>query len=177
LPQIKPEGFIKNKAHAPVNIKFINGLIKMFVINLDNGLLYVNSEILGKWKKTLNEINDVAIKNLENKPEKEIIAYCLQSKVKDSVVCCNIRGNEFTASLVACPKKLLAIAQKNGLQLDKLTMGIPSREEIILLEPNAKIEIIQKMIDEAYNKAVYKVSNKLFELSSSGNIKELEETK
>ncbi len=177
LPFVKPREFLKNKKdELYLYSDFVGGLIKVYVINLEDSIMYINKEMCADWGKTQSQIDKIAVSNLENMPEKELIIYGAQAKKNNKTVYCNINGKEFLASLLLCPKKLLNVAAKyGGLNEDKIIVAVPGREEMALYSANFGLNQIRAMAKESYDKAIYPVTDKLFEIDNKGNLKEKSE--
>jgi len=174
LPQIKTKAQLEHainiaKDYAPdpedliVYKDFIGDLAIAWVIDSPKGFLYITKKMLGKFNKTTDDLNSVAIANLGELPGTETGPKTI--KMHDGSASLIWETSDgYDAARILLPSFYEIFRRRLG---DMFLVGIPHRDILIVVASDFKTSLSGFIVKE-FNQSSHPVSSQIIEATPTG---------
>lgn len=165
IPVIRAEGFGSEIKDSDIYYnQFVGTTWKVYAVNYPFRIIYIQKSDMGEWNINGPQLDELAMKNLNSLK----IDYEASAQGGINVI---IAGDELTSSLIFMPDMLEEIAKLGGLDPDNFWIGVPSRDNLILINPQKyELEEIRESFRNIFDESSYSVSPDVF-IMGDGQIK------
>ena len=167
MPMLYPQSEADTSMKDFVRISWVGGLSVMFVLDEDDSYRFVHKSMLEKWKIDVDELQALALQNLQTFSDEHPLEVSLVGTTDDAQMLVPVKPSPYNSVRLLGEQLHGRLRQILGAEL---VVGVPNRDFFVAVSLNHPdlIEQIQQRVVQDYQAMHHQLTSRLLVISADG---------